>query len=43
VTSYLVTSTAAIPVYGKLSDYFGRRPMLLIGIVLFLIGSVLSA
>jgi EmrB/QacA subfamily drug resistance transporter len=42
VTSYLVTSTAAIPVYGKLSDYFGRRPMLLIGIVLFLIGSVLS-
>ena len=42
VTSYLVTSTAAIPVYGKLSDYFGRKPMLLIGIVLFLVGSVLS-
>jgi EmrB/QacA subfamily drug resistance transporter len=42
VTSYLVTSTAAIPVYGKLSDFFGRKPMLLIGIVLFLIGSVLS-
>ncbi len=42
VTSYLVTSTAAIPVYGKLSDYFGRKPMLLIGITLFLIGSVLS-
>jgi EmrB/QacA subfamily drug resistance transporter len=42
VTAYLVTSTAAIPVYGKLSDYFGRKPMLLIGIVLFLIGSVLS-
>jgi len=42
VTSYLVTSTAAIPLYGKLSDYFGRKPMLLIGIVLFLIGSVLS-
>ena len=42
VTSYLVTSTAAIPVYGKLSDYFGRKPMLLIGIVLFLLGSVLS-
>jgi len=37
-----VTSTAAIPVYGKLSDFFGRKPMLLIGIVLFLIGSVLS-
>ena len=42
VTAYLVTSTAAIPVYGKLSDYFGRKPMLLTGIVLFLIGSVLS-
>jgi EmrB/QacA subfamily drug resistance transporter len=42
VTAYLLTSTAAIPVYGKLSDYFGRKPMLLIGIVLFLIGSVLS-
>ena len=42
VTAYLVTSTAAIPIYGKLSDYFGRKPMLLTGIVLFLIGSVLS-
>jgi EmrB/QacA subfamily drug resistance transporter len=42
VTVYLVTSTAAIPVYGKLSDYFGRKPMLLIGISLFLVGSVLS-
>jgi EmrB/QacA subfamily drug resistance transporter len=42
VSSYLVTSTAAIPVYGKLSDYYGRRPMLILGISLFLIGSVLS-
>jgi EmrB/QacA subfamily drug resistance transporter len=42
VTAYLVTSTAAIPVYGKLSDYFGRKPMLMIGIALFLVGSVLS-
>ena len=42
VTAYLVTSTAAIPVYGKLSDYFGRKPMLITGIVLFLVGSVLS-
>jgi EmrB/QacA subfamily drug resistance transporter len=42
VTAYLITSTAAIPVYGKLSDYFGRKPMLLIGIVLFLFGSILS-
>jgi EmrB/QacA subfamily drug resistance transporter len=42
VTSYLVTSTAAVPIYGKLSDYFGRKPMLILGICLFLIGSVLS-
>jgi EmrB/QacA subfamily drug resistance transporter len=42
VTSYLVTSTAAIPIYGKLSDYFGRKPMLVLGILLFLAGSVLS-
>jgi len=42
VTSYLVTSTAAIPIYGKLSDVFGRKPMLILGIVLFLIGSALS-
>ena len=42
VSAYLVTSTAAIPVYGKLSDFFGRKPALVVGIVLFLIGSVLS-
>jgi EmrB/QacA subfamily drug resistance transporter len=42
VTAYLVTSTAAIPVYGKLSDYFGRKPMLIVGISLFLVGSILS-
>jgi MFS family permease len=42
VTAYLVTSTAAIPVYGKLSDLYGRKPMLVVGICLFLAGSVLS-
>ena len=42
VTAYLVTSTAAIPIYGKLSDFFGRKPMLITGIVIFLIGSILS-
>jgi EmrB/QacA subfamily drug resistance transporter len=42
VTAYLLTSTVTIPVYGKLSDLYGRRPMLMIGIVLFLIGSALS-
>jgi len=42
VTAYLLTSTVTIPVYGKLSDLYGRKPMLLIGITLFLAGSALS-
>jgi len=42
VTIFLVTSTITVPIYGKLSDLYGRRPMLLFGIGLFLIGSVLS-
>ena len=39
-TAYLVTSTIATPIYGKLSDIFGRRPLFIIAIVIFLIGSV---
>ena len=42
VTAYLVTSTIAVPVYGKLSDVYGRRPLLLTGIAIFLVGSALS-
>ncbi len=42
VTIFLVTSTITVPVYGKLSDLYGRRPMLLFGITLFLVGSALS-
>jgi len=42
VTSYLLTSTVTVPIYGKLSDVYGRRPMLLIGVVIFLVGSALS-
>jgi EmrB/QacA subfamily drug resistance transporter len=42
VTIYLLTSTITVPFYGKLSDIYGRRPMLMIGISLFLVGSVLS-
>ncbi|WP_024538979.1 MFS transporter [Comamonas badia] len=37
---YLVAQTVTIPIYGKLSDLFGRKPVLLGGTVLFLIGSV---
>ncbi len=43
VTVYLLTSTVSGPLYGKLSDQFGRRPMLMIGISLFLFGSFLCA
>jgi EmrB/QacA subfamily drug resistance transporter len=42
VTIYLITSTVTGPIYGKLSDLFGRKPMLLIGVTLFLLGSALS-
>jgi len=42
VTAYLLTSTITVPIYGKLSDVYGRKPALLAGITLFLIGSVLS-
>lgn len=41
VTIYLLTATITGVFYGKLSDIFGRRPMLLIGITIFLVGSAL--
>jgi len=42
ITIYLLTSTITVPFYGKLSDLYGRKPLLMIGIVLFLVGSALS-
>jgi EmrB/QacA subfamily drug resistance transporter len=42
VTIYLLTSTVTVPIYGKLSDLYGRKPLLTLGIVLFLAGSALS-
>ena len=42
VTIYLLTSTISVPFYGKLSDYFGRKPLLIFGIIVFLAGSALS-
>lgn len=41
VTSFLVTSTATTPLYGKLSDMYGRKPLFIVAIVVFLIGSCL--
>jgi EmrB/QacA subfamily drug resistance transporter len=42
VTAYLLTATVTVPIYGKLSDVYGRRPLLLIGVSIFLVGSALS-
>ncbi|MEU7528548.1 MDR family MFS transporter [Saccharothrix sp. NPDC042600] len=41
-TSYLITATVSTPLYGKLSDIYGRKPMYLTAISLFLVGSLLS-
>ncbi|HUP59124.1 MAG TPA: MDR family MFS transporter [Thermoanaerobaculia bacterium] len=38
-SAYLLTSTVTVPVWGKLSDLFGRRPMFQIGVFIFLAGS----
>src|SRR3989475_4048142 len=42
VSAYLLTSTVTVPIYGKFSDVFGRKVMLMIGVAVFLIGSWLS-
>ena len=41
-TGYMIMSTIATPIYGKLSDIFGRRPLFIIAIAIFLLGSLLS-
>lgn len=40
-TAFLITSTIATPLYGKLSDIYGRRPFYLFAIAVFVVGSVL--
>ena len=42
-TAYLITSTISTPLYGKLSDIYGRKPFYLFAIIVFLIGSAASA
>ena len=42
VTAYLLTSTSSTPLWGKISDLYGRRPMFQIAILVFLAGSVLA-
>ncbi|MBS0362507.1 MAG: MFS transporter [Proteobacteria bacterium] len=41
-TAYLLSSTVMVPIWGKLGDLFGRKPILLAGITFFLAGSWLS-
>jgi EmrB/QacA subfamily drug resistance transporter len=42
VTAYLITTTITVPIAGKMSDLFGRKIMLLIGVAIFTAGSLLS-
>ncbi|HEX2143981.1 MAG TPA: MDR family MFS transporter [Glycomyces sp.] len=42
VTAYLIATTASTPLYGKLSDMYGRRPVILTAIVIFLVASALA-
>jgi len=42
VTAYVLASTVTTPLYGKLGDLYGRKRLLMIAIVIFLIGSALS-
>lgn len=41
-TAYMLTSTVSVPIYGKASDVFGRKPVMLFGLALFLAGSFAS-
>jgi EmrB/QacA subfamily drug resistance transporter len=41
-SAYLLTSTASVPIWGRLSDLYGRRRMYLTGVAIFLIGSMAS-
>src|SRR5690606_29468457 len=41
-SAYMLSATVFVPVFGKLSDQFGRRPLILMGISLFTLGALLS-
>lgn len=43
VTGYLLTATALAPLYGKISDVYGRRPTIHAAVLIFLVGSLVSA
>ena len=41
ITAFMLTATATAPLYGKLSDMHGRRPLFVVAIVVFIAGSAL--
>ncbi len=41
-TSFMVTSTTAVPIVGKLTDLYGRKPFYIAGVAILLLGSVLA-
>lgn len=42
ITAYMLASTITMPIYGKLSDQYGRKPLLIGAILLFLLGSIIG-
>ncbi|MGO2534050.1 DHA2 family efflux MFS transporter permease subunit [Arthrobacter rhombi] len=43
ITAFILASTIMMPVYGKLGDLFGRKPLLIVAILIFMSGSILGA
>lgn len=43
ITAYMLASTITMPVYGKVSDLLGRKPLLVVAILLFITGSIFGA
>lgn len=41
-TAYMLTSAVTVPIYGKLSDVYGRKPFYVLGLLLFMVGSMFS-
>lgn len=41
-SAYMMTSAITVPIYGKLSDVYGRRPFYLFGLIMFSIGAIIS-
>lgn len=43
VTAYILASTVTMPIYGKLGDLYGRKPLLMTALTIFMVGSTISA